>query len=316
MLGRRKFLMSSVGMATALSVSSGFGGGLARAEDFSGFKNTGQPWPLRNSEAFEYHSKAVGDKMAIGVWSPPKALPAIAPLGENPPLDVIYVLDGSFALNITATICMLQYADIIHPGFSPVLLVGVDYPVGQLNARSRDYTMKDSVPAAMSQALAASPQTTPGGADKFLTFLETELDPFIRSKYHTTNQPAGILGDSFGGTFTFYAFLRQSKLFDRYWLGSPGIFTTDTDYVAQFAKLLTGKLIHPTRMYLSIGSRELNGGVDFYEDMGRNYNRLVGALYKTPNEKLAWASKIYEGSTHTSVFAPALNDALLYLFGK
>lgn len=315
MFGRREFLLSGVGLTAALGAPA-FNAGLARAEDLSGFKNTGQPWPLRGTEAFEYHSRAVGDKMAIGVWSPPKTLPAIAPLGENPPLDVVYVLDGSFALNIAATICMLQYADLINPGFAPVLLVGVDYPVGQPNARSRDYTMADSVPAAMREALSASPQTTPGGADKFLAFLEGELDPFIRSKYHTTEKPAAILGSSFGGTFTFYAFLKQSKLFDRFWLGSPGILTTETDYVAQFATLLKGKLAHPTKMFLSAGSRELNGGVDLYQDLGRNYNRLVGALNKTPNDRLNWTSRIYDGHTHTSVFAPALNDALLYLFGK
>ncbi len=108
-----------------------------------------------------------------------------------------------------------------------------------------------------------------------MAFLEEELDPFIRSKYNTTNKRAGILGDSFGGTFTFYAFLKQSKLFDRYWLGSPGIFTTETDYVAQFGALLKGELAHPTKMYLSMGSREIDGGIPFYEEMGRNYKRLV-----------------------------------------
>lgn len=313
--GRRDFLLSGIGLSAALSVPRA-NAARARAEDLAGFKNTGHPWPLRNTEAFEYHSDAVGDKMAIGVWSPPRTLPAIAPLGDNPPLDVVYVLDGSFALNIAATICMLQYADLINPGFAPVLLVGVDYPVGQPNARTRDYTMADSVPAAMRESLSASPHTTPGGADKFLAFLEGELDPFIRSRYNTTEKPAGILGTSFGGTFTFYAFLQQSRLFDRFWLGSPGILTTHTDYVAQFEALLKGKLTHPTKMFLSVGSRELNGGVDLYQDLGRNYNRLVGALNRTRNDGLAWTSKVYDGLTHQSVFAPSLNDALLYLFGK
>lgn len=315
MFGRRDFLISSVGLTAALGVPA-VNAAAARGADSIGFKSTGQPWPLRNTEAFEYHSKAVGDNMAIGVWSPPKALPAMAPLGDNPPLDVVYVLDGSFALNAAVTICMLQYADLINPGFPPVLLVGVDYLVGQPNARSRDYTMADSVPAAMRAAMANSPQTTPGGADKFLEFLETELDPFIRSKYHTTGKPAGILGSSFGGTFTFYAFLKQSKLFDRFWLGSPGILTTDTDYVAQFETLLKGKLLHPTKLFLSAGSRELNGGVGLYEDLGRNFNRLISALARTPNDKLAWSSRIYDGRTHTSVFAPALNDALFYLLAE
>jgi predicted alpha/beta superfamily hydrolase len=315
MFGRRDFLISGVGLSAALGVPQ-VNAAVARGADSAGFKSTGQPWPLRNTEAFEYRSRAVGDTMAIGVWSPPKTLPAIAPLGENPPLDVVYVLDGSFALNIAATICMLQYADLIHPGFAPVLLVGVDYPIGQPNARSRDYTMTDSVPAAMRAAVSASPQTTPGGAEKFLAFLEEELDPFIRSKYNTTKKPAGILGSSYGGTFTFFAFLKQSKLFDRYWLGSPGILTTDTDYVAQFETRLKGKLPHPTKMFLSAGSRELNGGVALYEDLGRNFNRLVSALSKAPNDQLDWSSRIYDGRTHTSVFAPALNDALFYLLGN
>lgn len=315
LLGRRRFLTAGVGLTAAVSATP-FSGAFAHAEDATAFKNTGHPWPLRNSEAFEYHSEAVGDRMAIGVWSPPRTLPAMAPLGEDPPLDVVYVLDGSFALNISATICMLQYADLINPGFTPVLLVGVDYPIGQVNARSRDYTMADAVPSVMREALSASPRTTPGGADRFLAFLEGELDPFIRRKYNTTNKPAGILGGSFGGTFTFYAFLKQSRLFDRYWLGSPGIFTTGTDHVAKFEALLKGELAHPTKMFLSLGAREMNGGVDIYEDMGRNYNRLVSALNKTPNDRLHWMSRIYEGGTHTSAFAPALNDGLLYLFGK
>ena len=314
MSGRREFLMSGVGLTAALS-ASGFSEGPAGAADLKGFESTGQPWPLRDTESFEYHSKAVGDKMAIGVWSPPKGLPH-TPVDKNPPLDVVYVLDASFALGITATICMLQYADLINPGFAPVLLVGVDYPVGQPNARTRDYTMADSVPSWLTEKFSASPEMTPGGADKFLAFLEEELDPFIRARYNTTNKPAGILGDSFGGTFTFFAFLKQSKLFDRYWLGSPGLLTTGTDYVAQFETLLKGKLDHQTKMFLSFGSREINGGVALYEDVGRNYNRLVSALNRTPNDNLVWASKIYDGHTHTSVVAPALNDALLYLFGK
>ncbi|MFC4314222.1 alpha/beta hydrolase [Steroidobacter flavus] len=288
-------------------------GGLARAADLSGFESTGQPWPLRDTESFEYHSKAVGDNMAIGVWSPPKGLPGGAAADEKP-LDVVYVLDGSWALGVTATICMLQYVDLIHPGFAPVLLVGVDYPVGRPNARTRDYTMADQVPSAMKEKFSTTPETTPGGADKFLAFLEEELDPFIRSRYNTTGKRAGILGDSFGGTFTFYAFLKQSKLFDRYWLGSPGIFTNTIDYVAQFETLLKGKLAHPTKMFVTCGSREINGGVALYEEVGRNYNRLVSALNRVPNDQLAWASKIYDGHTHTSVVAPALSDALLYLF--
>ncbi|WBX86221.1 alpha/beta hydrolase [Sphingosinicella microcystinivorans] len=235
---------------------------------------------------------------------------------KGAPLDVVYVLDGSFALGLASTICILQSVDLINPGYKPVLLVGVDYPEDAVNARTRDYTMKDSVSSSLGKRLAQASPITPGGADKFLEFLENELDPLIRARYNTTNGPAGIVGDSFGGTFTFYAFLRQSKLFDRYWIGSPGVFTTSTDYVAQFDARLKEKLVHPTKMYLSIGSKEMSGGVEFYEDMGRNYNRMVSALHRNKSADLTWASKIYDGDTHTSVVLPAMNDAMIYLYGN
>ena len=290
--------------------------GMARAEAVELPKSKRSPWPLRNSEAFEFRSKAVGDTMAVGVWSNIRQSPSRT-VGKAAALDIVYVLDGSFMLATAATACTLLAADRVDPGFPSLLLVGVDYPEGRPNARTRDYTMKDSVPAYMNKVLATgTPQTTPGGADQFLEFLENELDPFIRSKYNTTNSPAGIIGDSFGGTFTFYTFLQQSKLFDRYWLGSPGIFETSTDYVAQFEARLMKKLAHPTKMFLSMGTKEMAGGLNFYEELGRNFNRTVSALRRNPSADLTWSAKTYDGYTHTSVLMPALNDALLYLYGK
>jgi predicted alpha/beta superfamily hydrolase len=272
----------------------------------------GHPWPLRDSETFEYHSKAVGDAMAIGVWLPPEEVLARAGLKDKP-LDLVYVLDGAWALAEAVGISRLLIGDDLNPGFPPVMLVGLDYPVGQMNARNRDYNPVDAAPPSWMPKLSAFPQTTPGGADKFLTFFESELDPLLRSKYRVSDRPAAILGHSAGGTFSFYAFLKKSKVFDRYWLGSPGLFTTKTDYIAKFAAVLKSNLVHPTRMYLSMGSLELNGGIDYFEDMGRHYLALVSALHTIRNDRLQWTSKIYNGYGHRAIIAPALNDALLYL---
>ena len=68
-------------------------------------------------------------------------------------------------------------------------------------------------------------------------------------------------------------------------------------------------------MYLSFGALEAHGGVPFYEDMGRNFNSLVSTLTKAKNSQLEFASKIYPDHTHTTILAPALSDALLYLYG-
>jgi predicted alpha/beta superfamily hydrolase len=317
---QRRDLVRTLGLAGAATAAGRIGGPLAagaqsRASEVVRNGQAKKPWPVRGSEAFELESKAVGDTMAVGVWQPDPAFLGARGVASGGPLDLVYVLDGSWALGVAATICNLQLVDLVRPGFPPLLLVGVDYPEGRPNARSRDYTMKDSVPKAMAAQLAASPSTAPGGADEFLNFLERELDPVIRSRYNVTSGPAGILGDSFGGTFTFHAFLRQSPLFSRYWLGSPGLFTTDTDYIGQVEKVVAGRLAHDTRMFLSFGELEATGGVALYEDMGRNFSRLVGVLEQRSNPRLTYRSKRYPGHTHTTVLAPAINDALLYLYG-
>lgn len=307
---RRDFIFSATTLGTAAVAPNLLG----KSTKNQAIKPTGEPWPVRNTESFEFQSKSVGDKFAVGIWHPDDRILKMSGR-EAKAMDLVYVLDGSFALGLVSAICLLQLVDLIKPGFPPLLVVGIDYAVGDDNARSRDYTMADSVPKSMLESLNTSPKTAPGGADKFLSFLGDELDPWVRSNYDVSDKPAGILGDSFGGTFTYYAFIKQSKLFDKYWLGSPGIFTTDTDYVARFEERLKSELAHDTRMYLSFGALEVNGGVQIYEDMGRNFNRTVSALNRHPNDRLTWKARIYPGHTHTTILLPAINDAMLYLYG-
>ncbi len=275
-------------------------------------------WVVRSSEYFDVESQAIGDTMAVGVWSPPPH-PMLPP--DESPLQLVYVLDGSFALGLAAACCQLQAVDLVRPGFPRLLLVGLDYREDKLNARTRDYTPAGAVPESLMEMTrqycpdGVPPEMLPGGAEQFLRFMTDELDPLIRGKYHVADGPAGILGDSYGGSFVNYAFIRQSPLFDRYWFGSPGIFTTDADLAGQFIETARGRLIHDTKMFLSMGALEMKGGVPFYEDMGRQFSRMTSALETNPNDQLTFRSKIYSDHTHTTVVLPAINDAICYLYG-
>jgi len=100
-------------------------------------------WPVRNTESFAFRSKAVGDSLAVGVWQPAGEILRMLGTTEMPPLDVVYVLDGHFALGMASAIAYLQLGDLVKPGFPPLLLVGVDYLEGKPNGRTRDYTHTD-----------------------------------------------------------------------------------------------------------------------------------------------------------------------------
>ena len=211
---RRHFLSGAATLAAATSIPGAID---ARAADVPNVTASNGPWPLRGSESFVIDSEAVGDRLAVGVSEPDaQMLELLGRTAELPPPDLVYVLDGSWALAIAAFIARLQLVDLVKPGFPPLVMVGVDYPEDQPNARTRDYTHTD--------------------------------------------------------------------------LATP---------------LQAGEL--PPEQTI--------GGVSFYEDMGRNYNSLVSVLNSTPNDRPTFASKMYPGHTHTTILAPAINDALLYLYG-
>ena len=300
-MNRRNFLSATAAFAATSSLA-----GAIQASSNEKFESLNRPWPVRDTESFAFHSQHVGDTLAIGVKRPPELFMQMRNI-EGQPLDLVYVLDASVALGLALATAQLQLIDRDKPGFPPLLLVGIDYLEDKPNARTRDFTHTDLVVPNPGET---TPENTVGGADNYLRFLEDELDSMIRSRYNVTDKPAGILGISYGGTFTFHAFRRQSKLFDKYFLGSPGLFTTGVDYIGEVAKLLEGQLVHDTKMYLSFGELEMVSS----EDMGRNFNRLVRTLTKAKNPQLEFDFKIYPDHSHTSIVVPSHNDAVLYLY--
>lgn len=265
-------------------------------------------WPVRGSDYFEFKSKVVKDKFAIGVWQP--TCDVVKKSEDNlRPLNVVYLLDGKFMLGVAVSTCTMLSVDLIKPGFPKLLLVAIDYLEGEKNQRNRDFT---HIELGFSRRVS---DEISGGADNFLRFIEEELDPMIRSRYNTCDLPAGILGDSFGGTFSFHAFRRQSKAFDKYWFGSPALLLTGFDYIEEVKNILHTSLVHKTEIFLSIGELETNGGYAFYEEASSNYNQLVSILTSIKHHQLRWRSKVYSGHTHSTIWVPSVNDALIYLYG-
>ena len=78
---------------------------------------------------------------------------------------------------------------------------------------------------------------TAGGADRFLTFIATELKPFVEKKYRTA--PFSVFaGHSFGGLFAMHAFTARPETFNAYIAVSPTL-TWDSDMpVRRTAELL------------------------------------------------------------------------------
>lgn len=94
-----------------------------------------------------------------------------------------------------------------------------------------------------------------GKADLFLKFIETEVIPFIESKY-SLNDNRVLSGFSAGGSFVLYTIVTKPQLFTGYFAFSPAAWYDASIVVDEFKKGLPNTTGKPIFMYLSLGGSE------------------------------------------------------------
>jgi predicted alpha/beta superfamily hydrolase len=115
--------------------------------------------------------------------------------------SVLYVLDGEW--HFPHAVSYVTY--LSDMGMTPeMIIVAVT-----TTDRPRDFlpTHVDQVPES-------------GGSDKFITFLEDELIPYVTEHYRASTKRI-IFGESNAGLFGIYCLLKRPDLFDSYIIGSP-----------------------------------------------------------------------------------------------
>ena len=265
---------------------------------------------IYDSETFVMTSTNVGDDFLIGV-----SLPASYGTGDQS-YQLVYVLDANISFGMTVEIARLHQMDLIRPGVPEMVLVGIGYPdpyrMGTL--RARDLTPAGSLSEEFDQLLRSAPVFDGlGGAAEFLRFIEDELHPRIVADYRVETEGVAILGDSFGGLFTAYAFQQRSPVFDRYWMGSPGLLPANELLEGLPAAIEQG-FERETRVFITLGELEETGSVEIYNDLAVGTRRLIEIFDANPAENLTVTSKTYPDATHITTVPPALTDAFTALF--
>jgi predicted alpha/beta superfamily hydrolase len=95
-----------------------------------------------------------------------------------------------------------------------------------------------------------------GYALNFLTFIKSELIPFIESKYGVKKDNRTLIGSSFGGFFTLYALFHEPEPFNRYVLTSPSL-DWDNEILYTYNKNYTEKKKElSAKVFMEIGEYE------------------------------------------------------------
>ena len=245
------------------------------------------PVTIPNTEVRSLRSKVTGRAYDIYVYRPTRVQP-----GKRYP--VLYLLDAQWDFKLLASI----QGGLFYDRFVPdVIVVGITYSGPNANydsLRAVDYTPRGS-------------PSNPGSGQgaKFLTFLETELIPFVESDYSGDPARRALMGSSLGGLFTLYAMFTKPQLFAGYAAGSPAVTYANRGAFDDEAAYATAHGDLAARLYVAVGEKE---------PLATPVSELVQRLRARSYRSLTLESRVIEGERHSGNKPEAFNRAVRYLF--
>jgi predicted alpha/beta superfamily hydrolase len=244
---------------------------------------------LDGTEVHEVMSKTNGRAYQIVVAPPAKPEP-----GKR--VATVYVLDGYWDFPLVHAMRGALHYDEAIPD---VMLVGIGY-AGQSPdipaLRASDYTPTPHASRADS-----------GRAPEFLRFIESELFPFIESRYPSDPAQRVLAGVSYGGLFTLYTLFEKPELFYGYVSMTPAV-NWDDGWILKrerdFAKTKRPPLAQ--RLWLSFGEAEKPETVKRGSELMRELES-----HKLPG--LALRTRMIEGERHAGMKNESYNRGLRFV---
>lgn len=194
------------------------------------------PKPFVLGEIQEIQSKILAEKRLLNIY-----LPEGYNVKDSLKYPVIYLLDGSADEDFIHIVGLVQFNSFEWINQVPKSIV-----VGIVSVdRKRDFTF----PTKIKEDLEKYPTT--GHSDKFISFIETELQPFIQKKYKT-NESKTLIGQSLGGLLSTEILFKKPALFNKYIIVSPSLWWDNGSLLNQ-----TVSDFENTEVYIGVGKEGL-----------------------------------------------------------
>lgn len=193
--------------------------------------NTQDGRPLVVGHVITLPSEVLGEDRDIWIHVPEK-------MDTTQRYPVIYLLDAPSHF-YTATGILKLTSEWNMPKSILVGIANTD--------RVRDFT-PTNVPFHRGHA-----SETSGGAAPFLTFLQTELQPYIQSHFPAENM-ATLVGHSLGGLFATFVYLHHPRAFDNYLALDPSLWWDKEVMVKEAPELLAAGNQQDQSLYLAVAN--------------------------------------------------------------
>ncbi len=197
--------------------------------------------PFVLGEIHDFQSKVLGEKRTLNIY-----LPDGYNSSDSIKYPVIYLLDGSKDEDFIHIVGLVQYNSFEWINQVPKSIV-----VGIATVdRRRDFTFPTTIEADQKR------YPTTGHSDKFIAFLEKELQPYIEKKFKTTASKT-IIGQSLGGLLATEILFKNPTLFNTYIIISPSLWWDNGSLLNMSLKKWNEIFKQQTDIYIGVGKEGL-----------------------------------------------------------
>ena len=224
---------------------------------------------------------------------------------------VVYVLDGEVLL---PTVHNVQ--SFYSGGFTPeMVLVGIS----NSKNRTRDLTISK-----IKEKYGMPFNEESGGAPNFMSFLKSELIPYIEGNYPVTTFRT-LIGHSYGGLFTIYSFLDHPDVFSNYIAIDPSLDWNDQELLKRAADQLSANNYTTKSLFISLSGQlhMQDPGITIDNVMQdsssftlfpRSNIAFSEMIREHKSNGLAFEWKFYPRDLHGTIPFPSIMDGLIFDF--
>lgn len=248
------------------------------------------------------------DKLASSILGEDRILNIYLPEGyqKNDTLTypVIYLLDGSADEDFIHVVGLVQFYSFAWVNQVPKAIV-----VGIATVdRRRDFTF----PSQSKEDKDAAP--TSGQSEKFISFIEKELQPYIDGHYRS-NANKTLIGQSLGGLLASEILLKKPDLFNNYLIVSPSLWWDNASLLHYESSIFQDGYAPATSIYIAVGKEGLTPG-KIPRVMEVDANLLADQLKASPNKNVKVYFDYLPDKNHATIMHQAVANGLEFLFRK
>ncbi|MDR7370983.1 alpha/beta hydrolase-fold protein [Flavobacterium aquidurense] len=247
----------------------------------------------------EIQSKELGEKRILNIYLPEGYNP-----NEATKYPVIYLLDGSADEDFIHISGLVQFNSFEWVNQVPKSIV---VGIGTVDRR-RDFTFPTTIEKDQKRF------PTSGHSDKFIAFIEKELQPFIDKKYKTTNSKM-IIGQSLGGLLETEILLKKPNLFNKYIIVSPSLWWNNGSLLNDDSIIFQQSFNQPIDIYIAVGKEGLTP-TEIPRVMEVDANLLAERIKSSTNKNIKVNFEYFPEENHATILHPAVAHSFRVLYSK